>query len=306
MNRFNIASATGQCDLNVRIWEPEGRPKAVLQIVHGMAEHIDRYDEFAGFFTRHGILVVGADIASHGKSVRPDGAKGYFGEKDGWGALVEDIQSVCRSIKQVYDNVPYFLFGHSMGSFLARTYAARRGEDMDGFIFCGTAGKNPALPVAKLIAKREIKKNGPTAQSPLLNSLSFGAYNRAFKPNRTEFDWLSTDEENVDRYVADENCGYVFTAGGFRDLFDGLSEIGGKGWAASVPKRPIFVVAGSEDPVGARGRGPREIAAALSATGHDVTLRLYERMRHEIHNEKGKEQVWKDILTFLETHSDRG
>lgn len=302
MNQINIASATGLCKLHVRVWEPEGRPKAVLQIVHGMAEHIDRYDDFAGFFVRNGILVVGADIASHGKSRESGGAKGYFGEKDGWSKLVEDIRALYRAIKQVYDDVPYFLFGHSMGSFLVRTYAARHGDDMDGFILCGTAGNNPALPVAKFIAKAEIKNKGATAQSKALNELSFGAYNKAFRPNRTEFDWLSVNEANVDGYVADEECGYVFTAGGFSDLFDGLAEIGAKDWAKKVPIKPMLLIAGALDPVGAMGKGPREVEKSLAATGHDVKLILYEGMRHEVHNENGKEQVYADILSFLEAH----
>ncbi len=302
MNQINIASATGLCKLHVRVWEPEGRPKAVLQIVHGMAEHIDRYDDFAGFFVRNGILVVGADIASHGKSRESGGAKGYFGEKDGWSKLVEDIRALYRAIKQVYDDVPYFLFGHSMGSFLVRTYAARHGDDMDGFILCGTAGNNPALPVAKFIAKAEIKNKGATAQSKALNELSFGAYNKAFRPNRTEFDWLSVNEANVDGYVADEECGYVFTAGGFSDLFDGLAEIGAKDWAKKVPIKPMLLIAGALDPVGAMGKGPREVEKSLTATGHDVKLILYEGMRHEVHNENGKEQVYADILSFLEAH----
>ncbi len=302
MNQINIASATGLCKLHVRVWEPEGRPKAVLQIVHGMAEHIDRYDDFAGFFVRNGILVVGADIASHGKSRESGGAKGYFGEKDGWSKLVEDIHALYRAIKQVYDDVPYFLFGHSMGSFLVRTYAARHGDDMDGFILCGTAGNNPALPVAKFIAKAEIKNKGATAQSKALNELSFGAYNKAFRPNRTEFDWLSVNEANVDGYVADEECGYVFTAGGFSDLFDGLAEIGAKDWAKKVSIKPMLLIAGALDPVGAMGKGPREVEKSLTATGHDVKLILYEGMRHEVHNENGKEQVYADILSFLEAH----
>lgn len=302
MNQIHIDSATGLCPLNVRIWEPEGKPKAVMQIVHGMAEYIDRYDGFARYFSENGILVVGADIASHGKSIAEGGIKGYFGEKNGWDALIKDIRLIYQNIKQNYNDIPYFLFGHSMGSFLARTYAARYGTDMDGFIFCGTAGRNPAIPFAKKIAEHEIKKNGITAESPKLNNLSFGAYNKAFRPNRTEFDWLSTNEGNVDHYVADENCGFVFTAGGFRDLFDGLNEINNKNWARRVANKPIFIISGAEDPVGAKGKGPTEVAKALTATGHDVTLRIYEGMRHEIHNEIGKERVWKDILSFIEMH----
>lgn len=299
MNHFDIESATGLSKLYVRTWEPKCEPWAVLHIVHGMAEHIDRYDEFAGFFADNGIFVVGADIASHGKSRAENGVKGYFGENDGWGALVEDIRSLHNSITEIYDGLPCVLFGHSMGSFLVRTYASRFGNDMDGYIFCGTAGSNPAVPVAKLIAAHEIKKNGPTAPSPALNELSFGSYNKAFKPNRTEFDWLSVNADNVDTYIKDDECGYCFTAGAFRDLFNGLSEIGSKKWAEKVAKKPIMIISGAEDPVGANGKGPKQVASWLMETGHDVTLKLYEGMRHEIHNETGREKVYMDILSFI-------
>ena len=300
MNQMEWNSATGLCKLNVRVWEPENQPPAaILQMVHGMAEHIDRYDEFARFLASNGILVVGSDNASHGKSISEGGSKGYLGPENGWNALIEDLRQVHESIKQAYCKIPCILMGHSMGSFLARSYASRYGKDMNGFIFCGTAGKNPALPLAKVIARREIKSKGLTTPSKLLDSLSFGSYNKAFRPNRTEFDWLSANEENVDRYIADENCGFVFTAAGFRDLFDGLTEIGARDWAGKVPKVPILVIAGDKDPVGAFGKGPGEVAAKLTETGHDVILRLYEGMRHEILNETGKEAVWKDVLAFV-------
>lgn len=299
MKLNDIDSATGLCKLNVMIWKPEGAPEAVMQIVHGMAEHIDRYDEMAKYLASEGILVVGADIASHGKSREESGTKGYFGEENGWTALVEDIRSIYRAVKKEYPSIPYVLFGHSMGSFLARTYASRCGEDMDGFIFCGTAGKNSAIPIAKLIAKSEIKKHGSKAPSERLNDISFGTYNKAFRPNRTDFDWLSKNTENVDRYVADDECGYVFTAAAFRDLFDGLTEINAREWPSRVPNKPILVIAGENDPVGSMGKGPKRVAAALSETGHDVIFKLYDDMRHEICNETGKEAVWKDIEAFI-------
>ena len=300
MHQRPLQSATGQGELYVRVWEPENQPKAVLQIVHGMAEHIERYDRFARYLNQNSILVVGADNASHGKSISKDGIRGYFGAEHGWNSLIQDIQSVHSIIKQSYCGLPCILFGHSMGSFLARSYAARHGDDLDGFIFCGTAGKNPALPVAKVLARSEIRKNGASTPSRLLDKLSFGAYNNAFKPNRTPFDWLSRDEAEVDKYVDDPACGFVFTAAGFRDLFDGLGEVSGPQWARRVPKRPILLIAGDADPVGANGKGVKQVEAWLVQSGHRVKCILYPGARHELLNETNREQVSDDVRLFVE------
>ena len=209
---FYFDSSTGKNKIYTCEWAPETAPRAVLQISHGVLEHIGRYDAFARFFAANGFLVVGNDHLGHGRSAAAPEELGFFAEKDGWEHLVRDMRILTEMTQKNYGALPYFLFGHSMGSFLVRSYASRFGEDMDGFIFCGTAGKNPALPIAKMIAKREIKTKGLTAPSKLLDSLSFGSYNKAFRPNRTPFDWLSVDAENVDRYIADDNCGFVFTA----------------------------------------------------------------------------------------------
>ena len=300
MHQLALQSATCQGEVYVRVWESENQPKAVLQIVHGMAEHIERYDRFARYLNQNSILVVGADNASHGKSISKDGIRGYFGAEHGWNSLIQDIQSVHSIIKQSYCGLPCILFGHSMGSFLARSYAARHGDDLDGFIFCGTAGKNPALPVAKVLARSEIRKNGASTPSRLLDKLSFGAYNNAFKPNRTPFDWLSRDEAEVDKYVDDPACGFVFTAAGFRDLFDGLGEVSGPQWARRVPKRPILLIAGDADPVGANGKGVKQVEAWLVQSGHRVKCILYPGARHELLNETNREQVSDDVRLFVE------
>ena len=300
MQQISLESATGQGPLNVRVWEPKNQPKAVLQIVHGMAEHIDRYDGFARYLNQNSILVVGADHASHGKSISKNGIRGYFGAENGWDSLISDINSVHQSIKQSYCALPNIMFGHSMGSFLARSYAARHGDELDGFIFCGTAGKNPALPFAKILARHEMKKNGADVPSKLLDQLSFGAYNNAFKPNRTAFDWLSRDEAEVDKYIADPACGFVFTAAGFRDLFDGLSEISSRDWAARVPNKPILLIAGDADPVGANGKGVKQVEQWLAQTGHSARCILYPGARHELLNETNRTEVYEDVRSFIE------
>lgn len=304
MTRFSLSSHTGECDISVRVWAPDGKMRAVVQIVHGMAEHIERYDAFANFLNTQGILVVGADTASHGESFREGGVRGYFGENDGWTNLVKDINSIQRHIKQAYctgenEGIPYILFGHSMGSFLARTYASRYGEKMDGFVFCGTAGKNPAVSIGRMLAKNEVKKNGAKTPSASIDKLAFGSYNNKISPNRTKFDWLSTDETEVDKYIASELCGYLFTAAGYRDMFDGLVEVQHKDWANKVAYKPILLIAGDMDPVGAYGKGVLGVAEKLRTAGHDVKDILYRGARHEILNDFCREQVYFDVLAFI-------
>lgn len=293
-------SATGLCDIRYRMWVPEA-PHIAMQITHGMAEHIDRYDEFASFLAENGILVYGNDIVSHGKSIAPGMPKGYFGEENGMNAILQDMRTMRDLIKVDYSGIPFILFGHSMGSFFARIYAGRNGEDFDAFIFSGTGGADPRLPIAKLIAKSEIRKTGGKLPSEMLFKLGFGAYNNAFKPNRTANDWLSRDEAQVDAYNADENCGFPFTSSALYDLYMGVSEISSEKWAASVPKKPIYMYSGSMDPVGGMGKGVKQVLGWLKKTGHKVELKLYEGARHEMHNEINRDEVYRDVLSFVNT-----
>ena len=291
-------SATGLCDIRYRMWVPED-PHAALQITHGMAEHIDRYDEFASFLAENGVLVYGNDIVSHGKSIAPGVPKGYFGEKNGWDAVVQDMRTMRDLVKKDYLDIPFILMGHSLGSFLARTYAGRDGNDFDAYIFSGTAGANPVLAIGKLIAKSEIKKTGGKQPSITLFNMSFGSYNNAFKPNRTVNDWLSRDEARVDAYVADDNCGFPFTAHAMYDVFTGLTEISNEKWAKRVPKRPILIFSGCMDPVGGKGKGPKQVHQWLVKTGHEAELKLYEGARHEMLNEINRTEVYHDVLLFI-------
>lgn len=298
-------SATGLGMIRYRMWIPED-PCAALQITHGMAEHIDRYDAFARYLAEQGVLVYGQDHAGHGKSTG-DSPRGFFGTENGWNALVQDMRTLFDTVKRDYPAIPFVLFGHSMGSFLARTYAGRDGKDFDAFIFCGTAGKNPALGIARLLARREIRKRGADQPSKLLNDLSFRSYNKMVGEGRTAFDWLSREHEQVDRYIADENCGFLFTAAGMRDLFDGLTEVSGLHWAETVPDKPILVVSGDCDPVGGKnGKGVRQVAKWLQQSKHTVELKLYPGARHEILNETNYREVFGDIALFLETVETMG
>lgn len=293
-------SATGECVIRARIWEPEGPPRAVLQIAHGMAEHIMRYSDFAAFMCANGVLVAANDHAGHGRSMPDRAHEGWFAAENGWFGVVEDMRTLHTLLAETYTDIPHVLLGHSMGSFLARTYSAMHHGDFAAYIFSGTAGKNGALSAAKAIAAIQ----GGSAcrkKSPFLNSLSFGAYNKPFVPNRTEFDWLSRDDAKVDAYVADPDCGFCFTVGGFADLFSGLSVIQAKDWPAGTDDTPILLMSGAMDPVGGMGKGVEQVAEDLRAAGRRVTLHLYPEGRHEMLNELNRADVYGDVLAFIET-----
>ncbi len=300
MRETSIPSSTGTGNLHVYTWSCEA-PRAALLLIHGMSEHILRYDEFARFLGGHGILVVGMDNASHGRSRRPEGPRGYFGPRDGWEHLVNDIHALRQSVEAAYPGLALLLMGHSMGSFLARSYAARQGAGIRAFIFMGTAGPNLALPIARGMAERELRGAAGDAPSPKLEKLATGPYNIPFRPNRTAFDWLSRDMARVDAYVADEDCGFPFTVAGYRDLFQGLIEISARDWASKVPRAPILLLSGLADPVGGKAAsGVKIVARRLRKTGHDVKLLLYADARHELLNETNREEVMGDILAFID------
>lgn len=299
-------SATGLCDIRYRMWIPDD-PRAAVQLTHGMAEYIDRYDAFASFLAENGVLVYGMDMASHGKSLKPGQQTGYFGAENGWDALLQDMRKLRDLVRGDYPAIPFLLMGHSMGSFLARAYAGRDGRDFDGYIFSGTAGRNPVLPIGKWLAKREIKKTGGDKPSLTLQKMSFGSYNKAFRPNRTLCDWLTRDEAIVDRYAADPLCGFAFTACGMRDLFDGLTEISSEAWAERVPEnRPILLFSGDMDPVGGNGKGVKQVFGWLKRTGHETEMKLYPGGRHEMLNELNRQEVYNDVLLFIEAVAAEG
>ncbi|MGI6004020.1 MAG: alpha/beta fold hydrolase [Christensenellales bacterium] len=295
---ISYPSATGLGDIYAEIYAPAEPPWALLQIAHGMAEHIGRYADFAGALAASGVLVAMNDHMGHGKSIPEGGHKGFFGDAGGAKNVVADMKALRDRVAEAYPGVPFALMGHSMGSFFSRAYAAKFTEDIDALILSGTAGKNPVIGLGKLLARRERRRH-PRTPSALLHRMSFGAYNRAFAPSRTENDWLSADEAQVDKYAADPLCGYAFTAEAMLDVFDTLSSISGRKWAQSVPDIPVYIFSGAKDPVGAAGKGVRQVAAWLSDTGHRVRLKLYPEGRHEMLNEVNRPDVYAGILDFL-------
>ena len=285
-------------------WSPEGEPKAVLQIVHGIAEYIERYDGFAEFLTRRGFLVVAEDHMGHGQSIGTDGVQGYFA--GGWFSAVADSYHLLEMTKAEFPDLPYVLFGHSMGSFMARTILCKYPDSgIDAAIICGT-GWQPAfaLPAVIKIVEGECKKVGETNPSARLQNLVFGGYNKRVEHPRTEFDWLTRDAKIVDAYIAHPLCGFTASTGLLRDMMTGILYIEQpKNLAAMRKDLPVFFIAGGDDPVGSYGKGVRKAADAFRKAGMtDVDVHIYPLCRHELLNEINREEIYGDILQWLSAH----
>lgn len=297
---YSIPSKSGVADVFARCWMPSDGAKAVFQIAHGMAEHGERYEEFAKYLCEKGFAVLVDDHVGHGKSIKSDENLGYFGESMGWDAFIEDERALTEMIKAEIPDVPVVFFGHSMGSFIAREYIRRYGNDerIKAAIFCGTSGKNPAAGIAVHLAGAIAKAKGSKYRSEFINKIAFGPYNKKCE-GRTPFDWLSNDTAHVDKYIADKYCGFLFTAAGYKDLFTVLSKVSGKDWYSEVCNLPILLTSGEDDPVGSYGAGIKQVYNDLKAAGKtDVTLKLYHGMRHEILNEVDRARVYEDIAAW--------
>ena len=300
MEEYYFKSSNGVNDIYVREWAPSEKPAAVLQIAHGMAEHIKRYEKFAEYLNGFGILVVGNDHIGHGKSSKPEDY-GFMGAENGWLNIVDDVEKLRQLIDEKYPDIPHFLLGHSMGSFVARTYISKYGKNIDGAIVMGTAGTNPAVNAGLGVVSLLRKIKGDRHISKLVTGMAFGSYNKQISDAKTPYDWLTRDRDVVDTYLADPACGFTFTLAGYADLFNLIKYINSDDCYNNIPEdKKYFVVAGFDDPVGAYGKGPQEFAGKLKDHGCDnVDLKLYKGMRHEILNEFGKEEVMEDIKGFI-------
>ena len=301
-SEFTFPSADGKTAIHAVEWLPEGRPRAVLQISHGVAEYILRYEPFAEYLTARGFVVAGHDHLGHGGSVAPGGARLYFGPKGSWNWVVEDIYTRYNLLKKQFPDIPLFLLGHSMGSFLARTYLIRYPGTVDGAIIMGTGQMSPALVAGgRAVAALERRRVGEDQTSPMVDKLAFGAYNRRFAPNRTGFDWLSLDPENVDRYITDPLCGGNASVGLFREMLRGLRFIAKpENLKKMNANTPVLFASGSMDPVGDCGKGVRRAYRSFQKAGvRDVSIQLYPELRHEILNEACREDVCRDLYQWL-------
>ena len=301
---YTYPSATGVADIFARSWAPEEKEiKGVLQISHGMAEHGERYEELAGFLCEKGYAVIINDHVGHGRSVNSDADLGYFnGDKNKAGiGFVEDVHTLTKIALDEFKK-PVILMGHSMGSFVARHYITKYSSDIAGAVICGTAGPNPAAGAGILIASLIEKIKGPKYKSEFINGVAFGTYNKRCE-GRTPFDWLSVNKENIDKYIADPYCGFLFTLSGYKNLFEVLKFVSEPSWYSAVPSDlPMYLIAGTEDPVGMYGKGVKTVFDKLNETGHkNVQIKLYEGDRHEIHNEDDRFTVYTDIASWCDS-----
>ena len=283
-----------------RIWEPEGKVRAVLQILHGMAEYIDCYDEMARRLNQAGILVVGFNYPGHGETAEQ---LGWFG-KGGFDMLVETAHALRLSVQEAYPGVPYFLLGHSMGSFVARNYWLKYEKGLSGVILSGTGWFPPSLVLPGLLLAGLMCDFGAEKKpAKLIENMSFAGYNKEWSPARTPKDWISRNERKVDAYIADPLCGFTFTGGAYRDMFRGMQKMYPRHLSALERDLPVLLYTGAPDPLGGRGEGVKKVAAELIAAGvKDVTVKLYENGRHEMHNEPNREEVFTDLIAWIDAH----
>lgn len=299
---FTFPSSTGKNTIHCLKCVPEGTPRGVVQIEHGIAEHIDRYRDFMSFLADNGFVAVGDDHLGHGKTIEGPSDQGFFAEANGWDYVVRDMDKLHDLMHAQYPELPYVIFGHSMGSFLARTYLIRHPDKYDAAIISGTGHQSPLMVNGGYImAKLFVKLYGPRAIGTALNDIAFGAYNKGFDNVRTNFDWLSRDNDVVDRYIADPLCGFVAKVSLFRDMMGGIKFITDQKNIDRMNKdKPVYFMSGEADPVGENGKGVNRAYEAFCNAGlRDVMIRLYPGGRHEMLNELNKAEVYQDILNWL-------
>jgi alpha-beta hydrolase superfamily lysophospholipase len=301
---FRFASADGFSRLLARLWLPDGPPRAVLQLLHGMSEHSGRYGEFAAYLKRAGLAVAAHDHIGHGHSVAAGQRYGFLAEREGWRLALADIQHLRALTQQKWPGLPYFMLGHSMGSFMLRSYLlSPAAAGLSGAIISGPGHMSRArLIIARLLIQAERLRLGAKGLSPLLVLAAQGGYNRRFRPNRTLVDWLSSDQAMVDDYLADPLCRKLPTVGLYGDINRAWSYVSRAGNVRRMESTlPLLLISGADDPFGGQGRALRGLYAQLRQAGcADVSQRLYPGGRHAMLYERNRQEVYADIVAWLE------
>ena len=294
-------NSNGAGQIHACLWSGDFQPKSIVQIVHGIAEHVYRYDEFANYLNEQGFVVVAEDHMGHGASTAADNVRGYF--RGGWFVAIEDTMKLMDIAKERFGDLPYILFGHSMGSFMARTILAKYPDTgLAGCVICGTGWQSEGLLSAGIpLCNTICRISGEKKPSKFLKQMVFGGYNQRVEHKRTDCDWLSRDEKVVDAYIADPLCGFTASAGLMRDMMLGIRYVQQKENLSRMNKKlPCLFVAGGDDPVGPYGNGVRKAAKAFEEAGMEqIKTKIYPLCRHEILNEINRAEVYEDIASWM-------
>lgn len=286
-------------EVYLKKWYRPGKPKAIVQLSHGMVEHIDRYEEFAEFLVERDIFVYGHDHRGHGNTGERQGLLGYFAEADGFTKTVNDLHEITTILKQEYPDIPLLLFGHSMGSFIARVYLQKYAADIDGVILSGTGH----FPTATSKVGKSMAAVLPQGEaSEFMNRIAFGNYNKRIKNKQTPFDWLTRDPIAVKKYMDDPYTGFIPTARFFYDLMSGLLTMNDHKLNRAIRKGlPMLLISGDADPVGNYGKGIWKTAEQYRQIGlNRIVVMLFTDGRHELLNEVNKEEIFFAIYNWLQ------
>lgn len=297
-------TASDEHKISLYCWETVEKPAAVLLIFHGMAEHAGRYGRLAAFLNTHGIVVFGNDLRGHGKTALLNGKPGVTGE-NGFYKIVEDQYLLTKELKQRYPEIPVFILAHSFGSFVGQEYITRYGNEINGIILSGSAAQTGAeIRLGKLLSWIQVRTSGADKPARLIEKLSFGTYNKKIKKPKNSFDWLSRDEAEVRKYMEDKDCGFTCSAGFYYYFMSAMLRLYDEKKLGNIPRNlPVYLIAGQEDPVGNYGRKVEELYGIFNSLGlHDLKMKLYEDSRHEILNEINRDEVSKDILSWINSH----
>jgi len=301
MDSFQISS-TDHVQVQAYVWKPEMKAVAVLQIVHGMQEHARRYDHFARWMNDHGIAVYADDHIGHGMSAKTNEELSHFPRKDDWQRSVVILHELTKKIKADHPGVPVFMLGHSMGSVLAQSYMILFCKEIDGYILSGVI-RQPVFiaKTGQLVADLLSVLFGPADRSKVTVFFGYGQYNKQFKPNRTEVDWLCSEPSIVDDYLASPLCGKPLTNRFYHNLCKGFMHIAKpKNLAKIQAGIPVFLIAGASDPAGFNGKAPVKLKKLLIKYANaDIGLKLYPDLRHEILNEVNREDIYRDVLDWM-------
>ena len=302
LNEISFPSADGIHNIYAEIYTPKNATaKGVVQLAHGMIDYTGRYEELADYLTERGYIFAGNHHLGHGKSVERDEDFGYFADKDGLKYVLADMHTMNRKLREMFPALPVVLLGHSMGSFLSRLYVTLHPHSVKGLIIHGTGGKNPLVGMGMAVAKLIKAIYGPRHKSALIESLAFGAYNKRFPKEEGHNAWLTSELSRVRDRDTNKFTSFKFTVAGYVDLFTALRDCNKKSWYAQFPKElPTLVISGDMDPVGDYGKGPNEVYRGLMLAGaSNVSLKMYEGARHELFNEKCRDDYYAYLVEWL-------